>query len=118
MDSSTLAFFAARALKDRKVEEEEAEEAEELRQLDQQAATAEGRLLEELQLLQDASLQPAWASLSPIEQAAVQWYAAKLRISRRREKRRRTRRRTTRRTRRVRSRWLARQPGGSGSLFS
>ena len=102
MDSSTLAFLAAHALKDRKVEEEEEEEEE----------------AEELELLQDTSLRPAWASLSPIEQAAVQWYAANLRISRKREKRRRRRRRTTRRTRRLRSRWLARQPGGSGSLFS
>ena len=96
VDSSALAFLAARAVQ---VREEEEEEAEELRQLDEVLATAKDRLVEALDPLRHDESRPRWSSLSPVERAACHWYAAWLRRekSKRRKKRRRTK--TTRRTR-------------------
>ena len=98
VDSSALAFLAARAVQVR-----EEEEAEELRQLDEVLATAEDRLVEAFDPLRHDESRPRWSSLSPVEQAACHWYAAWLRREKRkRRKKRRKKRRRTRTTRRTR----------------
>ena len=56
IDSSTLVFLGARALQVR--------EEEEVRQLEEQATTAEDRLVEELELMLDVSIRPPWTDLS------------------------------------------------------
>ena len=94
VDSSALAFLAARAVQVR-----EEEEAEELRQLDEVLATAEDRLVEALDPLEHVETWPRWKSLSSVQQAACHWYAAWLR---REKRKRRKKRRRTRRTRRTR----------------
>ena len=60
VDSSALAFLAARAVQ---VREEEEEEAEELRQLDEVLATAEDRLVEALDPLRRDDSRPRWKPL-------------------------------------------------------
>ena len=90
VDSSALAFLAARAVQVRE------EEAEELRQLDERLATAEDRWVEALDPLRHDETRPRWTSLSPVQQAACLWYAAWLR---REKRKRRKKRRRTRRTR-------------------
>ena len=94
VDSSALAFLAARAVQVR-----EEEEAEELRQLDEVLATAEDRLVEALDPLRHDESRPRWSSLSPVEQAACHWYAAGLRREKRKRRKKRRRTKTTRRTR-------------------
>ena len=59
VDSSALAFLAARAVQVR----EEEEEAEELRQLDEVLATAEDRLVEALDPLRHDDSRPRWKPL-------------------------------------------------------
>ena len=57
--------------------------------------------MEELDLTLDDSVRPLWEALSLVEQAAVQWHAALLKVTRRKERkkwRKRRRRRTKRRT--------------------
>ena len=93
VDSSALAFLAARAVQVRE------EEAEELRQLDEVLATAEDRLVEALDPLRHDESRPHWSSLSPVEQAACHWCAAWLRREKRKSRKKRRRTRTTRRTR-------------------
>ena len=92
VDSSALAFLAARAVQVR-----EEEEAEELRQLDELLATAEDQLVEALDPLRHDETRPRWESLSSVEHAACHWYAAWLRREKRkrRKRRRRTRRFTS-----------------------
>ena len=85
VDSSALAFLAARAVQVR-----------ELRQLDEVLATAEERLVEGLDSLWHDESRPLWLSLSPVEQAACHWYAAWLRREKRKRRRRTKRTRSTR----------------------
>ena len=91
-DDSTVAWLLAHSLTERQ-REEEAREAEEVRQSEEKVAEAESHLLEELEKFHGDASRPkkpqAWAALSSLEQAAVQWHTALLKVRRMKEKRKR-----------------------------
>ena len=99
VDGAALSFLLAQTLAAHQPEEEVKEQAA-VAEWEGDVVRSEGQLVEELDLMLDASVRPPWSALSPVERAAVQWHAARLKVSKRKEKRRRKRRKKVRRRRR------------------
>ena len=80
LDDKTVAWLLERSLAERQREEEEAVEAAVLAELEERVAVAEGRLLVELQREREDVTRisrQTRATLSCVEQLAVEWYLAK-----------------------------------------
>ena len=105
LDDKTIPWLLKRSLAERQREEEEAVEAAVLAELEVKVAVAEDRLLVDLQREREDGTRisrETWATLSHVEQLAVEWYLVKDVLVKRRVKRKKKKRRRTRRRRR----WL------------
>ena len=103
LDDKTVAWLLERSLAERQGEEEEAVEAAVLAELEVKVAVAEDRLQVELQREREDGTRVSrqtWATLSRVEQLAVEWYLAKDVLVKRMVKRKNKKRRRTRRRRR------------------
>ena len=107
-DGCSLSFLLQRALEEKRKEEEEAAvEAAEMVELEEMAAAAERRLLEEVawERVEAVRITPqSWSTLSRIDRAAVLWFVAKEKVDKRKAKRKRKRKRK-KSTRRRRCPW-------------
>ena len=103
LDESALAFLVQQTLLARDKEEAEAVEAAVLAELEDKVAVAEVRLLVELQREREGGSRisrQSWATLSRVEQLAVEWYFSKDVLDKRRVKRKKAKKRRKRTRRR------------------